>query len=217
MGTEAAWVPAVVAALGAGASYVNTTRTANRQDEIAARNLRNQASRQRDADAKTRDLVMKTGQSNPDEAKKNMLGQFMQQISANAGQAQGGLINTSGASQEYRKDAQDAALGIKDYGARTADLISRIDAPRAQRRNEANMAANYGSEIDRIRRFSQGDDFLSRLAIQNTRRNPWLDAFSGIASGYASAYGGGTGTGAGASGGGYTGDINIGDIVPYTA
>jgi hypothetical protein len=73
-----------------------------------------------------------------------------------------------------------------------ADLTSSIDAPRQQRANDAQLVDRYTTDIDRIRRFSAGDDFLSQLRLRGIKPNPWIAAGAGVANGAASAYGGGS-------------------------
>ena len=195
MGTEAAWVPLLVAAIGGGASYYNGVKTANKQDQVLAEGIREKGRRQQGADAKVNELIQKTGDSNAEGDKSQALQQYMQQLSASRGQANGGLGQLSGVSDAYQKDSANAALGIQDYGGKIAGLMSRIDGPMAQRRREGNDQADFGVAIDQIKRFAEGDDFLNRLKLNGVRRNPLLDAFSAAASGYASGSSLGAGSG----------------------
>ncbi len=197
MGQFAAAIPYIIAAVGAGASYVNTRNTARRQDRELANNIRAQRDRQREADKKVNELVNETGASNPDAFKKSALDQYRSVLAAGADQTNTGLANVTGASNAYNADVAKAKTDVAGYGDETASLLSRIDAPQKQRRHEAELAGNFGSDIDRIRRFSAGDNFLSQMRMQGIRRNPLLDAFAS----FASSYGGGGGS-FGAGGGG---------------
>lgn len=206
MGTEAAWVPLLIAATGAGASYVNTTRTAKRQDQVLAEGIRQKSRTQQGADAKVNELIAKTGDSNAEADKGQALQQYMATLKQSRGQAVGGLAPMSGASEAYAADANQAALGIDDYGSKIAGLMSRIDGPAAQRRREGNDQADFGVAIDQIKRFAEGDDFINRMKLNGVRRNPLLDAFAsfaqGTASGMAGAPSGSAGIGVPAQGSG---------------
>lgn len=191
-----------LAAAAAGTQYYNTQHTLQQQDNAAAAQLRQQGKRQQEADAKVNELIQKTASSNPDSEKADILGKYMQQMQANGGNATQGLGQVGKVSDAYTTAANNAALGIGDYGKHVAGLLSRIDAPVAQRRGEAIDAANFESDINRIKRFSAGDDFLAKLKYDRIRRNPYLDLAAGLMGGASSAMGSGAGasTGAGATG-----------------
>jgi len=189
-----------LAAAAAGTTYYNTQKTAQRQDNQMAAQLRQQGKRQHDADAKVNELITKTAGSNPDSEKADILGKYMAQMQATGGNATQGLGQVGAVSDAYTKSANDAALGIGDYGKHVAGLLSRMDAPGMQRTGEALDAARFESDLNRIKRFSAGDDFLAKLKFDQIRRNPYLDLASGLMGGASSAMGAGAGAGATGSG-----------------
>ena len=209
-----------LAAAAAGTQYYNTQKTAQRQDDAMAAQLRQQGKRQQDADAKVNELIAKTAASNPDAEKNDILGKYMQQMQVTGGNATNGLAQVGATSDAYKQSANNAALGIGDYGKHVAGLLSRMDAPAMQRNDERLDAARFESDLNRIKRFSAGDDFLAKLKYDQIRRNPYLDLASGLMSGAAGAMGGGWGTGStqGASaaatgiGGSFFGNGGLGGI-----
>lgn len=202
MGTEAVWVPLALTALAAGGQYYNTQQTAKRQDNTLASQLRNQAETQREADARVSDLIAQRGESSSEGERTGTLNQYLAQARQAQGAANAGFSQSGAVSDAYRQASNDAAMGVSDYAAKTADLMSRMDAPVLQRQREALDGARFETDLNQIKRTGAGQDFLSQLKLQSIRRNPWIDAGSQLASGAAGGIaGGGWGT-AGTSGAG---------------
>lgn len=186
MGTESVWVPLAIAAVSAGAQYYNTQQTAHKQDNALAEQIRNQAAQQREADARVTKTVQDTAASNPDAARDSVLDQYMQQMRRHQTAATGNLNTPVGASQAFKQDAANAALGVQNYGSQFADLMSRIDAPALQRQQEAFNFGNLSTDLAGIKRNAAGQDFLDELRLRSIRRNPWIDAASQMGMAYAS-------------------------------
>ncbi len=204
-----AWVAAIVAAIAAAAQYANTQSVARKQDRSLAQGIRERSARQREIDARTNKLVDDIGKSNPEQDKQEKLTKYMDVLLANKSNSTSGIGNVPGASETYANSATKAGGDIADYGSMVAGIMSRIDAPQAQRTREGVMAGDYGVDIDQIKRASSGEDFLNSLRMGKIRRNPWLDAFSTVASSYAGS-GGGMGGGASGGGGGGTDSGGVG-------
>lgn len=193
-------VALALAAASAGAQYYNTQRVAKKQDNQLAAQLRDQGARQQDADAEVNKLITKVSQSTPDAEQAGTLENYLAQIRATTGNATTGLQQVGATSGAYKKAANDAAMGVGDYGGKVASLLSRMDAPALQRQREAMDAATFESNINRIKRFSLGDDYLAKLKLDQIRRNPYLDAGAALAGGAAGSIGSGWST-TGATGG----------------
>lgn len=204
MGTEAVWIPLALAAAGAGASYVNTRNVNKQQDRTLADQIRQSGRRQQEATNEVNKTIDQTASSNPAGDKAAALKQYIQQLVTQQPQANTSFEALSGASGAYQGDATDASLGSQRYGNELAGLMSRIDAPQQQRRREGNMQQDLATAVDRIKRFNEGDTFISKLKLDGIRRNPLLDAFASTAMGAASGMAGGAGgvTTAGAPAGG---------------
>jgi hypothetical protein len=196
-------IPLAMAAVAGGTQYVNTQNTAKKQDQTAAAGIRQQGERQREADAKTRELIAKVGASGPESERKSSLDKYMQALGVMAPNAQASFTDVAGASDAYGADVNAARSGVADYGTQIADLMSRIDAPAQQRRNEGNWMDRFNTDIGQVKRFSQGDDYLNKLKLNSIRRNPFLDAISTAAQAYGSSYTGGYGSGTASAGSKY--------------
>lgn len=193
MGTEAIWVPLALTALSAGANYYNTRQTQKKQDNILAGQIRQQGVRQQEADQAIAEAMRERAAQGAENERSAIGSQYLDQVRAAQANAQRGLGQVGQVSRAYQVDANNAALGIGDYGARTADLMARIDAPAQQRQREGVADARVAMELDQIGRRSRADDYLAQLRLRGVQCNPWVDLASGLMSagaGFAAQSGG---------------------------
>lgn len=177
-------IPYVVAAIGAGASYYNTSQTAKKQDQAAALGVQQQAENQREADQKVNQQLDELATSNADDERQASMDQYLTQLRKTRSQANASVPAVAGASERYTQDVADRTAESDATATRVADLMSRIDAPAYQRLNEGQQFGRLESDINQIKRNAEGDDFLTQLRVKNINRNPWIDALSGAAQGY---------------------------------
>ena len=170
-------------ALGAGANYVNTRQTQKAQDRELSRQIQQRSQLQGQADSAVSRLLASRAASDGAGERRVAESQYLDRVRQAQGAATAGLQQVGGVSDAYRQSANDAALGIGDYGATAANLMARIDAPTQQRQREAIESAQLGADLGLLSRRAQGQDYLGQLRLQNIRRNPWLDAFSQAANG----------------------------------
>lgn len=195
------------AIVAAAASYENNQQVAHHQDSELARQLRQQYGLQQQENQQVQQLIQKTAQSSPDKARSSLLDQFMQELQAKNGNAVRPLNQVGNVSDAYTKAANNAALGISDYGTTNAGLLSAIDAPSLQRQDEAANLSRFGSALNEVKRQSAADQFLSQMRLQSIRPNPWLTAVADGARAYSLAS---AGSGSGTSLG--TGAGNVADV-----
>lgn len=189
------------AIVAATADYANNQQVAHRQDSELANQLRQQYGLQQQENAQVNQLVQKTARSSPDKARSSLLDQYMQELQAKNGSAVRPLAQVGNVSDAYTKAANDAALGISNYGTTNANLLSAIDAPSLQRQGEAANLSRYGSALNEVKRQSAADQLLSQMRLQSIRPNPWLTAVADGARAYSMASAGGGGGLAGSAGG----------------
>lgn len=183
MGLEAAtiaWIGTALAAAGSGAQAYNTKKTADDQGRVAVQGIKAQQAKQREIDARLSDEVSNLEGSSPEDEQAQSMEQFMQQLRASRESAGG--TQTVG-SQRYGQDTQASRAGIGNYGEKVAGILSRIQAAGEQRRNEGFSLNRAGSDVSGTAREAQGADFLNRLRMANTQRNPWVDAAGQVAQG----------------------------------
>lgn len=184
--------------VSAALNQYNTNRTAKKQDRVAAEGIRKNERTRQEANARLNRTIDMTAKSRPDDERSNANQQYLDVVRQQLSRAQGGL-NAQGVSDQYAELAAPAATGVADYGTVLSGLLSRMDAPALQRQGEANSFGDLGMDLSVLSGNVGQDDFLTRLKMNNVRRNPWLDLAAGVAQGYASGVSKGAGGLSGAS------------------
>lgn len=194
MGTEAIWIPLVLAAAGGTASAVNARNVAKKNEQIQARGIAAQARRQEQADARISDEIRAQNASTPEEERAEALGQFTDTLRNAKASAEGGGDVPMG-SDRYQTESVDAKADIQDYGGKLADIVSRINAPLRQRENEAQSRNRTASDVAGIARNAEGDAWLTQLMASSVTPNTGLSIAAPLLQGAASATAGGMGPG----------------------
>ena len=194
MGTEEFWVPAVIAAVGAGAQQVDAHNTAQRQDEQAAQGIRIQGADQQKADTQVAQNIQKLQGSSPEAARANAANAFITQLRRNSAESTG--VPVAGGSARYKGDIATSNQNITDYGNNLADTQASILAPNLQRQAEGQNSQQLAANLSEIGRQSQANAFLSQLRMRGITNNPWAQAggsiLEGVGNGMASSgYGSG--------------------------
>jgi hypothetical protein len=200
MGAEVL-IPLAIAAVSTGAQVYNTRRTANKQDAALAGSIRNQASKQRQIDARTNAEVAKLEQSRSADEAAASRAAYGEQLRRNRAAMEGGLTPNVG-SAAFKEDAAQGVKEVGGYADETAGLMSRMDAPTMQRQGEGFGFQQLATDNMITGREAQGQAFMDDLRLRAIRRNPWIDAASQIGMAYAGTMGGGmgaSGAGTGAS------------------
>lgn len=186
------WISLGIMLLGAAASAYNTQQTAKKQDRALAAQINNQSQKQQQASAKIAEALAAQAQSDSADEQAQQMESYL--MTLRQGQQNAGLNSGPGGfSEEYRRGTAEAGQQLGEYGAGRAGLLSRIDAPRLQRQNEGILFDTLGNELRMIGREASGQNYLDQLRLNSIRRDPWLDALSGAASGAGSAMAGGAG------------------------
>lgn len=208
MGTEALWVPAVLAAVGTGVQANEMRRAEKNADETAAQGIRLQAGKQRDADVRVAQEVSSLEGSSPEKSQRAATDAFMQQLQRTRAAAQGG-DQMGATSNAFEADSGRATADIDSYGRGRAGVLGRINAPALQRIDENVSRTRAGTDLGLIGRAANADQFLTQLRLQSTQPNQWALAggqvLTGLGAGMASRGGagskpkpyGGTGYGSG--------------------
>lgn len=177
--SAATWAALALSAAAAGTQYVNTERTAKRQDNALATQIRNQGAKQRQADARVGEQIDDLAASNADAARNESLDSYMQTLRRNHGQTKAGLAPSFG-SETFQRDAADAAQGVDRYATETADLMSKIDAPVCQRQQEGFGFGRLGTDLGLLQRDASGQNYVDQLRLMAIRRNSGLDFAAGL-------------------------------------
>lgn len=190
MGTEAIWVPLVIAAVGTGVQVYNTQQTERRQTNEVNRQLREQADIDKKGQAAVQAQLLKQQQSSPDAFAKSSLDQYMTQIQQSQSKANAGLGAVGAVNERFNEGAADAAGDIFSDSAARATSLSKIDAPRLQRMAEGISFNRTNQDIGRVGALSDSARYLGDIRMRGIKRDPWLDAVGSLAQGYGSSGGG---------------------------
>lgn len=190
------WIVLGITLLGAAASAYNTQQTAKKQDRALASQITMQGKKQQQASAKIAEALAAQAQSDSVDEQAQQMDSYLATL--RQGQQNAGLnTGPGGFSDAYRQGTAEAGQQLGEYGAERAGVLSRIDAPRLQRQNEGILFDTLGNELRMIGREASGQNYLDQLRLNSIRRDPWLDALSGVASGAGKGMagaGGGTGS-----------------------
>jgi hypothetical protein len=172
-------LPALILnALSSAAPHIEHQRTLSRQQEETTRGLMQQRARQREADRRVQQQVSGIARSGPEADRTNSMAGFVQALRQSQARRGGSNPAVPGASDRFAAETGQAQAATGDYGRRMAGLLSRIDAPRYQRRGEGHEMARTGVDLGQISRFAQGDAFLSDLRRRRIQPNPWVALLS---------------------------------------
>lgn len=175
-------IPLALSALSAGAQVYNTREVQEDQNEIAAQGMLAQNAHQREADAQVAEGIGQLERSSPEASQREATNAFLDQLRRTRSQA----VGESGIGGDaFRSDMDQVQSDITNYGNRNADIQGRINAPGLQRQQEGVVMGRVASNLGRVGRASNADQFLTQLRMGGAQRNPWIDAGSQIGSGVA--------------------------------
>jgi hypothetical protein len=143
--------------------------------------LRGQADKQREADAKTAQLIQTEGKSTDAEDRAKISADFGRQLASKAPATAAPFSLAGNVSDTFKKAGSDTALGVQKYGQDLAGNMADMQAPFAQRLRDQLTMGRYKTDINQIGRFNRGDTFLSNMRLNAIRGDPKLAAFSSIA------------------------------------
>lgn len=170
------WWGVGAAAVGTGISLYSGNQTMRKKDSEASAGIMRQAQLQREADAKIKDATKQITQSNPEDEKQAAASQYLQALQRNKQATAGATSAVAGASGRY---AEDVAASDADAAAKTGELVktqAAIDAPAYQRLKEGATTDNLVSQLGLINGQSSDVANLTKLKVDSTTENPWLQA-----------------------------------------
>lgn len=196
MGSEAFWVPAVLAAAGAGTSYVNSQNANKRQQagEVAA--IGDQEKLQAKGRAGVNALTQQIASNTPDQIAGKATGDYVNVLRKNAAGTMNGsgnksnvlfgaptssLPTTINANARYDTGNAVSQKEVSDYGNTEANEMGQIDAATRQRQNEGLAESSLGTNLNLLGAQSYTKNFVDQLRTQAAGvQSPWLTLLSGV-------------------------------------
>lgn len=186
MGTEAFWVPAVLAAAGSGAQYVNQQQANSRQNADETQSIIDQQNLQQKAVGGVNALTKQIGQNSPTATAAKATGDYVNQLRSNAGASKtnqtSALAPAIGADPRYSADTTASNNAVADYGNTKAGQMGQIDAAVRQRQNEGLSMQTLGTQLNGLGAQSYTKNFVDQLrASADGQQNPWVSLFGSMA------------------------------------
>jgi hypothetical protein len=206
MGTEAFWVPAAVAALGAAGQGVNQMNANKRASNAQVQAIDDQQQYRTQANDQVKNLTQQIATNSPQQIANNETSQFVNTLRKNAAgsaapNATGAAGDTNfgapvsamppaaGASSRYKSDTAKAQQQTQQYGNTYAGEIGQIDAAVRQRQNEGLAQNTLGTNLNMLGAQSYTKNFVDQLRSQAAgQANPWVGLFSNMLQKGAGAY-----------------------------
>ncbi len=163
---------------GAVAKLVGGNRAARQQDRAAAAGIQAQAALDKEANDRVIAATTQVGNSSPETSRQRILGGLLTTLRQNKAQATPAV-----GGRAFQADNAAAGREVVGYGQRTANLLSRIMAPAAQRRADAERLAQLGSDLGGIARRSGSEKYITDAKVGSIAPNPWLDLGGDLLSG----------------------------------
>jgi hypothetical protein len=203
MGTEAFWVPAVLAAVSAGGQAINQSNANQRAQNVETQNIDQQQQAREQANSQVKNLTQQIATNSPGQIANQEQSQFVNTLRNNeAGSAAGGTTandpnnfgapvsalpqNTAGSSKQYQAATKAAQQQVQQYGNTEAGQMSAIDAAVRQRQNEGLAMNTLGTNLNLLGAQSAATGFVNQLRAQAASQpSPWASLFSGILGGTA--------------------------------
>lgn len=207
MGTEAFWVPAAIAAVGAGAQGINQMQANKRASNSEVQSIIDQQQYRQQANDQVKNLTQQIATNSPQQIASKETGDFVNTLRKNAaGSAAPGATSSSandtnfgapvsamppaaGASSRYKSDTAASQKQVQQYGNTYANEIGNIDAAVRQRQNEGLALNTLGTNLNTLGAESYTKNFVDQLRSQAAgQANPWVGLFSNMLQKGASAY-----------------------------
>ncbi len=198
MGTEAFWIPAVIAGLSAAGQGVNQMQANKRQQNAQVQSIANQGAIRGNANALVKNLTDQIAKNSPQKDAAKETGDFVNTLRRNqAGKDQdtnfgaptSALPPAAGASSRYRNDSANASTENQQFGTTMADEVGKIDSAVRQRQNEGLAQQTLGTGLNQLGAQSYTQNFVDQLRAQAAgQANPWVQMGFGIAGAGAKAF-----------------------------
>jgi hypothetical protein len=187
MGTEAFWVPAVLAAVSAGGQYANQSAANSRSDKAEAQALTDQQQIREKGEQDVNKTVQDISKSNPQSLAATATGDYVSQLRRNqAGSTtnaptpgSSALAPAVGGSARYNSDKGTSQQSVQSYGNTNASELGDLDAAVRQRQNEGLEMQTLGTNLNTLGAQSYSQNFVDQLRANTAgQTNPWVSLFS---------------------------------------
>jgi hypothetical protein len=195
-GTEAFWIPAVIAAVGTGTMAVNQMNANSRQNDAETQAIDSAQQSRQQANDQVKALTQGIAQSSPQQIANQETSQFVNQLRTNEagstqgnstsnpntfGQSESSLPPIAGGSSRYKSGTAAAQKEDQQYGQTEAQQMGAIDGAIRQRQNEGLALNTLGTNLNLIGAQAASNGFVNQLRAQAAgQSSPWANLFGGL-------------------------------------
>lgn len=189
----------MLAAAGAGTSYVNQQNATSRQNASEVQSIADQQKLQSQANSQVKALTNKVASDTPDQLAAQATGKYVDVLRKNAAGSQTGGGNNSSilfgqptsalpssvnGSSRYKAGTAASQDETQQYGNELASTMGNIDAATRQRQNEGIAASNVGTNLNLLGAQSYTKNFVDQLRSSAAgQSSPWLTLLGGALGG----------------------------------
>ena len=173
----------ILAASGAAINTGNQYAAARKQDQLAARGIKNQGEIQKKASSRLNEQLTDFSQSDPSAERAQALQGYANALRGSQESTEGALPMVGAANPRFAENVGQQRGAINSELGTRAGRMASIDAPMLQRLREGQQMNRTSADLGEFNRQSGAEDFLTRLRVAAAQPNPWVGAAGSIMQG----------------------------------
>lgn len=183
-GTESLYIGAALAAAGAATSSYATSQQLKKQDQIAAQGIIKQGQLQKQGNADVATTIGSVAKSNAktQAASNDQLAQYRAALQQGAGVSSSASPNVPGAGKAYKGAQATAGASANDYVGALAGSAATTQGTQLERVGENEQMGDTASKLGMLQGQAQNENYLTKLRVQSTQANPWLQGLGALMS-----------------------------------
>lgn len=191
-GTESLYIGAALAAAGAATSSYAQSQQLKKQDQIAAQGIIKQGQLQKQGEADVGQTIGRVAQSNAktQASANDQLAQYRAALQQGSGISAGASPNVPGSSKAYKGSQAVAGASAKNYTDAIAGSAATTQGTQLERIGENEDMAATAGKLGQLQGQSQQENYLTKLKVQSTQANPWLQGLGSLMSAAGSGWAG---------------------------
>jgi hypothetical protein len=194
MGTEAFWIPAVMAMASAGGQALNQSAANKRGQNAEVEAMANQNLLKNAANSDVKQQIKNVATSDPAKLAAAENSQFVNTLRNDVGGSTGttsksptnfgaptsALGPTPGGSSRYSADTAKAGTEVQSFGNTTASEMSALDSAINMRKNEGLQMQTLSGNLNQLNQQAYQQAFVDQLRYKAASQpNPWVSMFTG--------------------------------------
>lgn len=191
----------IASGIGTDVSAYAQNQALKQQDNIAAQGIIKQAQLQKTGSNEVSALTNQVAQSNAktQAASAQQLKAYQDALQQGSGISASASPNVPGSSKAYKAEQGVAGTTASNYVNAIANSAATTEGTQLERVGEGEQMGQTATDLGMLQNQSNEQNYLTKLGIQSTQANPWLEGLGTLLQAGGAAYGATAGLGAGAS------------------